>query len=100
MPTTAAQRNSKSAELGRAYLLKWHAGRAALANGDRTPSHHDRSYLPGERLTLEEAVHVVEQWLAQQNIRFLGPGDEQHRSAGAGVLTNLSSKRCSQVGAA
>lgn len=32
--------------------------------------------LPGERLTLEEAVQVVEQWLAQPNIRFLGPGDE------------------------
>jgi len=29
--------------------------------------------LTGERLTLEEAVDIVEQWLAQQNIRFLGP---------------------------
>ncbi len=32
--------------------------------------------LPGERFTLEEAVQVVEEWLAQPNIRFLGPGDE------------------------
>lgn len=32
--------------------------------------------LPGERFTLEEAAQVVEQWLAQPNVRFLGPGDE------------------------
>lgn len=32
--------------------------------------------LPGERLTLEEAVQVVDQWLAQPNVRFLGPSDE------------------------
>ena len=31
---------------------------------------------PGERFTREEAVQVVEQWLAQPNIRLLGPGDE------------------------
>ena len=32
--------------------------------------------LPGERFTLEEAVQVVQEGLAQPNIRFLGPGDE------------------------
>jgi toxin-antitoxin system PIN domain toxin len=31
--------------------------------------------LPGERLTLQEAVQVVGQWLAQPNICLLGPGD-------------------------
>jgi len=53
--------------------------------------------LTGERLTLEEAVDIVEQWLAQQNIRFLGPAMSSIGQPGAGVLTNLSTKRCSQV---
>ena len=32
--------------------------------------------LPGERFTLEDGVQIVEAWLAQPNMRFLGPGDE------------------------
>jgi uncharacterized protein len=33
--------------------------------------------VPGERLSLAEAVKIVEEWEAQPNVRFLGPG-EQH----------------------
>jgi len=32
--------------------------------------------LPGQRFTTEEAAQVVNQWLEQPNVRFLGPGDE------------------------
>jgi uncharacterized protein len=32
--------------------------------------------LPGDRFSFEEAAEVVEQWLAQPNIRTLSPGDE------------------------
>jgi len=32
--------------------------------------------LPGQRFTTEEAAQVVDQWLEQPNVRFLGPGDE------------------------
>lgn len=31
--------------------------------------------LPGQRLTLEEAVSVVDQWFDQPNVRLLAPGD-------------------------
>jgi hypothetical protein len=32
--------------------------------------------LPGERFSLEEAVQIVDQWLAQPNVRLLTPGDD------------------------
>jgi uncharacterized protein len=32
--------------------------------------------LTGERLTLEEAVRVVDQWREQPNVRLLAPGDD------------------------
>jgi toxin-antitoxin system PIN domain toxin len=32
--------------------------------------------LPGERLTLEEAAGVVDQWLEQPNVRLLSPGED------------------------
>jgi toxin-antitoxin system PIN domain toxin len=32
--------------------------------------------LPGERFTLEEAVHLVDRWLEQPNVRLLAPGDD------------------------
>jgi uncharacterized protein len=32
--------------------------------------------LPGQRFTVEEAVKVVDQWMAQPNVRFLAPGEE------------------------
>jgi len=32
--------------------------------------------LPGQRFTTEEAAQVVDQWLEQPNVRFLGAGDE------------------------
>ena len=32
--------------------------------------------LPGLRLTVEQAVEIVEEWLAQPNVRILAPGDE------------------------
>jgi toxin-antitoxin system PIN domain toxin len=31
--------------------------------------------LPGERLTLDEAVSVVDAWLEQPNVRLLAPGE-------------------------
>lgn len=31
--------------------------------------------LPGERLTAEEAVAIVDRWLAQPNLRLLAPGE-------------------------
>jgi hypothetical protein len=31
--------------------------------------------LPGERLSIEEAVELVDSWLAQPNVRLLVPGD-------------------------
>ncbi len=31
--------------------------------------------IPGQRLTLEEAVGVVDQWFEQPNVRLLAPGD-------------------------
>lgn len=31
--------------------------------------------LPGERLTAEDAVNIVDSWLAQPNVSFLGPTD-------------------------
>lgn len=31
--------------------------------------------LPGDRFSLSEAIDVVEQWLAQPNVRTLSPGD-------------------------
>jgi uncharacterized protein len=32
--------------------------------------------LPGSRLTVEQAAEIVEEWLAQPNVRILAPGDE------------------------
>jgi uncharacterized protein len=32
--------------------------------------------LPGERLTIGEASEIVDRWLAQPNIRLLGPGED------------------------
>jgi toxin-antitoxin system PIN domain toxin len=32
--------------------------------------------LAGLRLTVEQAVEIVEEWLAQPNVRILAPGDE------------------------
>jgi toxin-antitoxin system PIN domain toxin len=32
--------------------------------------------LPGERFSLEEAVQIVDRWLAQPNVRLLAPGDD------------------------
>ena len=32
--------------------------------------------LPGPRLSLEQAVQLVDEWLEQPNIRVLSPGDE------------------------
>jgi toxin-antitoxin system PIN domain toxin len=32
--------------------------------------------LPGSRLTVELAAEIVEEWLAQPNVRILAPGDE------------------------
>ena len=32
--------------------------------------------LPGERFSLKEAVQIVDQWLAQPNVRLLAPGDD------------------------
>ncbi len=32
--------------------------------------------LPGQRFTSEEAARIVDQWLEQPNVRFLGTGDE------------------------
>ena len=32
--------------------------------------------LPGRRFTTEEAVEIVDSWLAQPNLRFLGTGDQ------------------------
>lgn len=32
--------------------------------------------LPGERFTLKEAVHQVDQWLNQPNVRLLAPGED------------------------
>jgi uncharacterized protein len=31
--------------------------------------------LPGPRFTLQEAVHIVDSWLAQPNVRLLAPGE-------------------------
>jgi len=31
--------------------------------------------LTGERFTAEEAIHIVESWLAQPNVHVLAPGD-------------------------
>jgi uncharacterized protein len=33
-------------------------------------------WIPGQRFTIEEAVQVVDQWLAQPNIRLIVPGDQ------------------------
>lgn len=33
------------------------------------------SKLPGQRVTLERAIEVVEMWLEQPNVRFLAPGE-------------------------
>jgi uncharacterized protein len=32
--------------------------------------------LPGQRFTIEEALEIVDQWIAQPNVRFLAPGEE------------------------
>ena len=32
--------------------------------------------LPGSRLTVEQAVHIVEEWLEQPNVRIIVAGDE------------------------
>jgi toxin-antitoxin system PIN domain toxin len=32
--------------------------------------------LPGSRLPVEQAAEIVEEWLAQPNVRILAPGDE------------------------
>jgi uncharacterized protein len=32
--------------------------------------------LPGARLTVEQAAQIVDEWLAQPNVRILTPGDE------------------------
>jgi uncharacterized protein len=32
--------------------------------------------LPGERFTPEEAVHLVDQWLNQPNVKLLAPGED------------------------
>ncbi|MGA7568277.1 MAG: TA system VapC family ribonuclease toxin [Terriglobales bacterium] len=32
--------------------------------------------VPGERFTPEEAVHLVDQWLDQPNVRLLTPGED------------------------
>jgi toxin-antitoxin system PIN domain toxin len=32
--------------------------------------------LPGPRLNLEQAAHLVDEWLEQPNLRVLSPGDE------------------------
>jgi toxin-antitoxin system PIN domain toxin len=32
--------------------------------------------LPGERFTVAEAVHLVDRWLEQPNVRLLAPGDD------------------------
>ncbi|HXH66030.1 MAG TPA: TA system VapC family ribonuclease toxin [Candidatus Limnocylindrales bacterium] len=32
--------------------------------------------IPGERLTLDQAVEVVDQWLEQPNVLLLSPGDQ------------------------
>ena len=33
------------------------------------------SKLPGQRVTLERAIEVVEMWLEQPNVQFLAPGE-------------------------
>ena len=33
------------------------------------------SKLPGQRVTLERAIEVVDMWLEQPNVRFLAPGE-------------------------
>lgn len=43
--------------------------------------------LPGVRYTPEEVVEVVNEWLAQPNVRTIGPG-ERHWEAFRGMLTN------------
>jgi hypothetical protein len=63
----------QSPELGRACLLKWHHGGLPWQTVTSVLRIMTDPRLTGERLTLEEAVDIVEQWLAQQNIRFLGP---------------------------
>lgn len=42
------------------------------------------SKLPGQRFTASEAVHIVETWLAQPNVRLLSP-DQNHWT----VLRNM-----------
>ncbi|HLW84080.1 MAG TPA: type II toxin-antitoxin system VapC family toxin [Candidatus Sulfotelmatobacter sp.] len=32
--------------------------------------------LPGSRLTIEQAAQIVEEWLAQPNVRIIVPGDD------------------------
>jgi toxin-antitoxin system PIN domain toxin len=34
------------------------------------------SRLPGERLSVKEAVQIVDLWLQQPNVRLLAPGDD------------------------
>lgn len=34
------------------------------------------SRLPGERLSIKEAVQIVDLWLEQPNVRLLAPGDD------------------------
>ena len=50
---------------------------------DSVTGHHDvflrvitNRRLPGMRVSVEQAVQVVEEWLQQPNVRILVPGDE------------------------
>ncbi|MCC6591490.1 MAG: hypothetical protein IT168_32690 [Bryobacterales bacterium] len=38
--------------------------------------------LRGDRATVEQAVAIVDQWLAQPNVRLLAPGDRTGRFCG------------------
>lgn len=56
------------------------------STGRSLPAHRNNVRLPGDRMTLEEAVEVVDGWVNHPNVVMLGPGPHHWRSLRSALI--------------